>query len=255
MGIGAIVGAVAGGVGNYFAAKSAQKQANKNQRRAEQHEINILKNQVQWRTQDAIAAGLHPLAALGLNPASSGAGAGQVFGGPDYQAMGSDIGRAIDSMARPDQKAATAALQLGMEKVSLENEYTKTQIASQRMRNMQQATPGVSGPVDPNINGKLASDVTIPIPGFGIDIPVNNPNAAQEASNHWGEGGENVIGALGALNDVDKYLGLEAAILGSSGSNQLGQYVRSLINDTPMAADVRKGGYRSRYLKKKGGER
>lgn len=217
MGIGAIVGAVAGGVGNYFAAKDAQKQANKNQRRAEQHEINILKNQVQWRTQDAIAAGLHPLAALGLNPASSGVGAGQVFGGPDYQAMGADVGRALESMSKPEEKVVSQALQLQFEKQSLENEFVKTQVASQRMRNAQMAAPAKPA-VESALNGSLppSGPDGVRIPFTDTVIPFADKGVAQRVEDSWGEFQAELYGLGSSLESYYRYYNLEKALLGDA---------------------------------------
>lgn len=241
MAIGAIIGGVAGAVGNYFGQKAAQKQANKNQRRAEAHELNILQNQVQWRVNDAMKAGLHPLAALGMNPASSSTGAGQVFGPQDYSGLGMEMGRAIDSVADPKDKVAAAATQLMFEKTALENEYTKTQVASQRMQNMQMAAPGVPGG---NSNPE-----TMSMPGYpDVKWRVNNPNSAQTAENHYGEIGGEVLGVLAGINDADRYLKFENILTAGGFAHGAGAAARKYLLDTAVAKDVAKGGYKSNYL-------
>ena len=68
-------GSVVGGVAGYLGqkkAESAQRQAN---RLAYEREKEFAQNQIQWKVKDAVAAGLHPLAALGVNPASANASA------------------------------------------------------------------------------------------------------------------------------------------------------------------------------------
>lgn len=222
MGIGAIVGAVAGGVGNYFAAKDAQKQANKNQRRAEQHELNILKNQVSWRVDDAMRAGLHPLAALGMNPASTGVGAAGAFQA-DYGSMGADLGRAIDSVADPKDKVAAAATQLMFEKTALENEYTKTQVANQRLRNMQMAGPGVPG------GSTNPADEYFAVPGTDIKWKVHNPRAADTAESHYGEAMSEIMGWLGSANDIGRYMKLENIMTAGPLAHQAGTAARNWL--------------------------
>lgn len=64
-------------------------------------------NQVQWRVADAQKAGIHPLAALGLQPTSFSASVG---GGADFQSMGQDISRAMmASMDRRERLEAARA--------------------------------------------------------------------------------------------------------------------------------------------------
>lgn len=236
MAIGAILGGIAGAVGNYFAQKSANKAASKEAKKARAHELNILQNQVGWRVQDATRAGLHPLAALGMNPASSGVGAAQTFGSnTDYAAMGADLGRAIDSAADPKDKVAAAAIQLGLEKSNLENEYTKTQIASQRMRNAQMAAPGIPG--------GQSNPEKMTLPGTNVTWDVNTPGIAQRGEDTYGEIGGEALGLAAAFNDYNRYMKFENILTASDHAHNAGAALRQLIID-----DVNKGGYKSRHL-------
>lgn len=226
MALGAIIGGVAGAVGNYFAQKSAQKQANKNQRRAEAHELNILQNQTQWRVQDAMKAGLHPLAALGMNPAQSSLGAGQVFGNnTDYASMGADLGRAVESMAKPEEKIVSQALQLSFEKQKLENEYVKTQVASQRMRNAQQAAPGKIG-MDPALNGSLKPEDGVRIPFTDYTVPFADKGIAQKVEDSWGELGGELYGFGSQLESYYRYMNVEKYLTGDN-------YTPTMIKSAP----------------------
>lgn len=64
------------------------------------------RNQIQWRVNDAEKAGLHPLAALGVNPASGPSmSVGDTGGGgPDFGGIGQDLSRAIQAAAPADQR-------------------------------------------------------------------------------------------------------------------------------------------------------
>lgn len=93
---------------------------------------------IQWKVDDAKAAGVHPLFALGastqsFSPVSVGSSSSgnmsETLGG-----AGQDIGRAINAtMSSTDRKSASgkAAEALALERGTLENDLLRTQIASQ----------------------------------------------------------------------------------------------------------------------------
>lgn len=96
---------------------------------------------VRWKVADAQAAGLHPLAALGAQTSSFS----NVVGGDipiaktDFGGMGQDIGRAIDAGStqpersdRMGQAIARTAQVFSLEKMNLENEVLKNQVALTR---------------------------------------------------------------------------------------------------------------------------
>lgn len=237
------VGSIAGGIGGYFAQKSANKAAAKEARKAREHEINILKNQVGWRVTDAMKAGLHPLAALGLNPASSGTGAAQVFGPQDYASLGADVGRALESATTPDEKVATRATQLLFEKQQLENEYTKTQVASQRMRNAQTAAPARPA-VDTALNGSISNPDGVRIPFTDITVPFADKGIAQKVEDSWGELSGELYGMGSSMESYARYMNLERMLTGDD--------ITPLILGAhrAMSTDTAKGGYKSRHLAK-----
>lgn len=190
--IGPAIGAaasVAGGIADKIMGDKSAKQSWKQQKQ-------VLQNQVQWRVQDSVKAGLHPLAALGMAPAAVGG----TTVGTDFQSMGQDIGRAVEAAANPSDQLNSAVMRLQIERGGLENELLKTQIASQRMRNMQQGTPGISGNANP--------PVTIPM---GPNMPgwkVTDATAGQRAENAYQEWG-NLLILPQFMHDASKYLGLE----------------------------------------------
>lgn len=180
-------------------------EANKAAQRDWDNQKLVLKNQIYWKAQDAIRAGLHPLAGLGVNPAS-GPAPTQVGGMGDAMAsMGQDIGRAAEAMMTPEDKAGSRMLQLQVEGQTLNNELLKTQIASQRMRNMQQATPGVPSTGRP-VMGKPAE---LPMPGLAKGWKVSHPGLGQQAEDHYSDVGGFVFGGAALLQDAIKYMGLE----------------------------------------------
>jgi len=166
--IGEIAAAGAGLIGKGIDAATSYYGAEK----AWDRQKKVLQNQIQWKVQDAVKAGLHPLAGLGVNPASVG---GQ-WAGTDFGSMGQDIGRAVEAVASPKDKSASALMQLSVERGNLENELLRTQIASQRMRLAQQGTIGVPG----------GGAGTIPTP-FSTPGPVANKGLGQEAADDFGD--------------------------------------------------------------------
>lgn len=98
---GMIGGAVGQGIQNREEAKREQEKWDRNvavQREFAQHGI-------RWKVEDAKAAGIHPLVALGAQPAQfSGYAGGSSSTGPDLASMGQDITRAISATSTEEQK-------------------------------------------------------------------------------------------------------------------------------------------------------
>ena len=96
---------------------------------------------IRWKVADAQAAGLHPLAALGAQTSSFSNVVGGNYDIPktDFGGMGQDIGRAIDAGStqaersdRMGQAIARTAQVFSLEKMNLENEVLKNQVALTR---------------------------------------------------------------------------------------------------------------------------
>nr|DAJ57221.1 MAG TPA: minor capsid protein [Microviridae sp.] len=155
---GSVIGAAGGIASNLFGSNSQKKANEQNLQLAREqlaYQKELAKNQVQWRVQDAKAAGLHPLAALGVSPMSyspvSGSAVGaDYFGvGQSLQQMGQDIDRArMTGLDREERKKALALQDtqtaLALKNQELNNQILEQELVSRRVKLFQQLTPGMA---------------------------------------------------------------------------------------------------------------
>lgn len=133
----------------------AWKQALRN----EEFQKDLAYNGMQIRSRDAQLAGLHPLAALGVNPAGGGsfqsAFQSSGFEGKprrDFSGvsdMGQNISRAMMAMKTPEERLAQ---QLQLENLRAEGDLTRAQAAESmaRTRNLAGTGPGLPSAYGPN---------------------------------------------------------------------------------------------------------
>lgn len=106
-------------------------------------------NGIRWKVDDARAAGVHPLFALGANttsfsPVSVGDSSSTAMGDAVASA-GQNIGRAAQAaMSAPERQKAAAADALTLEKAGLENELLRTQILSLKRAQLGPPMPTLS---------------------------------------------------------------------------------------------------------------
>jgi len=93
---------------------------------------------IRWKVEDARAAGLHPLAGLGMSGSSyspQGIAVGSSGPGPDYDgamhSMGQNISRAVNATRTQGERDDATMRALQLENQSLQNDYLRTQIAQQ----------------------------------------------------------------------------------------------------------------------------
>lgn len=114
---------------NQQQAVNVQSQANFEQNVALQKEF--AQQGVRWRVEDARAAGISPLTALGAQPVSFSPTHAD-FAGPspdnDFD-MGQNVWSSINSTRTADERAAAATRALLMERGQLENDLLRSQIA------------------------------------------------------------------------------------------------------------------------------
>lgn len=131
-----IFSAIGSLVGGLFGNKAADKRQNE-MLQWQEHQN---RNQVRFRVEDAKAAGVHPLTALGATLHSPSP---VVVGDrPDFGNMGQNIGRALDATMSGGEKVNdyTRTVQaLTLDRMRLENEVIKNQLGNSAMRTVHQA--------------------------------------------------------------------------------------------------------------------
>lgn len=127
-----LAGSLAGGTlsalgGAYSANKSAQTANNINILNYKQAK-EFAQNQIQWKVADAKAAGLHPLAALGVSPYAAPASAvgGDTSGlGQGLSEMGQNLSRSIDAMQSREDRIREQEKQDALQNLKLKLELDK----------------------------------------------------------------------------------------------------------------------------------
>lgn len=130
----AALGTLAGSVASGLFGRSQQKANLKAQKEFAQHGI-------RWKVEDAKAAGLHPLAALGAQTHSFS----PTVVGDNFAQAGQEIGRAIDSTrTHSERKDANGVLgKLAIERAGLENDLLRSQIAKNNQAGQPPARPSI----------------------------------------------------------------------------------------------------------------
>lgn len=191
--LGSLIGAGTSLLGGLLGKKSADK--------ANDQQMDLAKNTIQYRVADANAAGVHPLYAMGAPTMNFQAAVNPL---PDAIAnMGQDLSRAVsaglDGKGRVD--AYTAQLRaLQLQRGGLENELLKAQI---RNANSPGLPPAAGGKGDGAIiDGQ--GDSRSPLSAFGVTVkPKASESPAQDWENEYGEFGGDMIGAARLARDAD----------------------------------------------------
>ena len=164
------IGSIAGGLGSIASAfgsgGSGKGQNAANQFRWQQEkDERFAQHAIRWRVNDAKAAGLHPLAAVGFAGAQSNSPSYAIpaSNSPDFASMGQGIDRALNRGKNNLQKELD---NLALEKAKLENDYIRTQIAGSQQQIAKSAgsPPLFSTPTSPrnsssNVNRGVKSDI------------------------------------------------------------------------------------------------
>jgi len=195
---GAVIG---GGIGSQISGMIKGDKAGDEARRQRAEDIALQREFAQhglrWKVEDAKAAGLHPLAALGGSGASyTPVGTvGSTSPLPDLSGMGQDISRAVSS-TRTQEERSMAGLQLQSAQLDIEGKALDNQLRSLRIREATNpAFPGTQsfvsgqGNSGPNISEKPL-ERTKSLPG----APHSEPGAIPDVG--W------VISSDGALVPV-----------------------------------------------------
>lgn len=212
---------------------NAANQALQQTQMAYQHEANT--HGVRWKVADAIAAGLHPLAALGVSPASGfsasvGRQEPETGMGDAVSGMGQNIERAINATrtrGERDQAYDNKIRALTLERGELQNTALRAQIA----RLAQNQNPSFPGEVAP---GTRSSDNQVkPEPSEDTSRAPGNP--AHEAGSFPSQGWEDLGGGryAPAFSKINKERSEDDTV------RQLMFNARSLLAPT-LSSDYRK---------------
>lgn len=184
---GTIASAIATGginaISGYLTADAAKDASKKAYKRAKE----FAQSGIQWKVQDAIAAGINPYFALGAPTATfSDSSVGVDPLGAALEGMGQGISRAALANTGGSGKMTAQMEALGVERAGLENDYLRAKIASElRLQTQAGTTPA-----------------PLPVPGIpGATVPVQFPNLGQTAENHYSDIGGNIYGGLAMIND------------------------------------------------------
>lgn len=155
----------------------AQSQAQFEQQIALQREF--AQNGIRWKVDDAKAAGIHPLYALG--------GSGATYSpinvindstrsGLDFGKMGQDIGQAIERMKTPPEKEETRMEKLALERAELENDLLRSKIARENAETSPGMPSGLPSAVPGQEHGMRRAGAFVVKPK---EIPSTNPGIPQ----------------------------------------------------------------------------
>lgn len=208
--LGAIVSGATSLIGGAMAT-DAQRQANDKNiaANAEANQKNyeaqkeFAQSGVRWRVDDAKAAGVHPLYALGaqttgFSPSFTAGSVAPLTGmGDALASAGQDVGRAISTTQTPAERAYTATLQgLQLERAGLENELLRTQIRRTFME---------TGPAFPATESGLPLGPDLALFGGKLDV-ADHTSPAQMYQDQYGDIVENIVGVPMAVSDLVKHL-------------------------------------------------
>lgn len=120
-------------------------------------------NGISWRVDDAKAAGVHPLFALGANVSSFSPQAVFPEGRRDSGIDGQDISRAVYATATGETRAAAQLSALTLERASLENDLLRAQIAKLNPSQVGPPLPNAANPNPGAGSGDFAYDPSVSV--------------------------------------------------------------------------------------------
>lgn len=147
------------------------------------------KSGIQWKTEDAIKAGIHPVYALGaptMSPSiSAGIPSSQAYDQPTInhpdanylRQMGQDISRAISAVKTPAQKQLEQQ-QISQAKAAVQkDEAIANYYNSMAAKNVQEANPGIPATTSAYVPGKnTGRDLVVQDLGFAYDTARAEPH-------------------------------------------------------------------------------
>lgn len=183
--IGEIISGIGSVVGGLIGADASKKNnaaelawAREQQARNEALQREFAQTGIRWKVDDAKAAGIHPLYALGaqttsFQPSTVGVDLESGSLGNAVADAGQSFGRAAEAaMTRQERAVAGAQTALSLEKAKLENDLLRTEIDSKRRAMIGPAMPA------------LGDDGVVP--GTNVPIPKPRPLGSTQTAFEWG---------------------------------------------------------------------
>lgn len=199
---------------SYFGKKKDQKIAKASEDRSYAHAADVAaqnyeqqkefaQNSIKWRTEDAARSGIHPLAALGMQPLSMSPVSVGVSGGSgsNFGDLGQDLSRAMAAGETVGGRTSVVEKQvqgLTLQRLSLENELLAAKIAATQA-SLPPALPGLGSRVDEAGNPRT--------PGLVMGKPYRTSERMSDAEiyeQRYGDSeiAQTLIGAGIALSDL-----------------------------------------------------
>lgn len=121
----ALAGAGLGFIGDMYGSHLNRRESRAAEARNREMQEQFARNGLRWRMEDAQAAGIHPLAALGFNPSQpSPVAVGDTGVGDAYSRLGQNIGRAVSATQTAWERKMNAAQ---LEGALLNNDILRSQ--------------------------------------------------------------------------------------------------------------------------------
>lgn len=176
--LGSIIGGLASAAAGLFGQKKEQKAQEK-----------FAKNSIQWKVNDSIAAGIHPLFGLGANTVSyAPSNVGSTLAS-SLSEMGAGIDRSRAAASEAGPRGVVA--KLALERAGLENDLLRAQINSEVRRSI----PPHVGPAMPSVGSDLFMG------GQRIERDPTTSDS-QDFENRYGEPAEWIASPGIAWNDL-----------------------------------------------------
>lgn len=175
--------AFADSIGNYIGSERDRKAAQEANEKNIQYQKEFAQQGLRWRVDDARAAGINPLAALGFSGPSFQANVMPVSSGDSYRAIGSGLANMGQNIARAAQATITSQERkqidlenaYRLEKMGLENELLRHQIT----KIDEPTNPAYPAAMAPE--GQLVEDVNKP----GTFIMMPSMESAMASQGDW----------------------------------------------------------------------
>lgn len=198
--LGDIISAGAKLIGGYLEGERADKNAERNI----QLQKDFAQQGIRWKVEDAKAAGVHPLYAMGANTTSfAPVSVGSTSLGSGLASMGQDVGRAVNAATtQPERQSAYTemAQKLQLDNMSLQNQLLSSKLAQQRA-SVNPPIPAIGTATEIATNPKLEPNERL-VMNHGEIRAHPGWSPAKVVEDQWGEAAADLYGIPKTLVDL-----------------------------------------------------